>query len=279
MNSETPRDSVPGPNDDSARASGAQDRETPGSIGLELLEQHDDFDIDNGQDGLGDNNDGLNTLMSHERKLSAGEQRQILAMRRRVAEDDPEEQMELQSGRRHRLWELYNGKHANGMSPASAANAGEQPDEPATAVRPAAAMLLNDAASPDKPMYDAVLRGVNGLDPARVALTPEEQVKVAGALTASMAQTPGFNRATADLSSITIALSENGDRLFVINHQNPGAPDAMRASVALDTARGQSLEASSEQMLVAQTVAPQQKQVQEQMLQGENPAIAPRSLA
>lgn len=279
MNSETPKDSVPGPNDDSARASGPQGRETPGSIGLELLEQHDDFDIDSGHDAFGDNNDGLNTLMSHERKLSASEQRQILAMRRRAAEDDPEEQMELQSGRRHRLWELYNGKHGNGMAPMNITAPGEQPADPAATTKPATATLLNDAANPDKPMYDAVLKGVNGLDPARVTLTPEEQIKVAGALTASMAQTPGFNRATADLSSITIALSENGDRLFVINHQNPGAPDAMRASVALDTARGQSLEASSEQMLVAQTVAPQQKPAQEQMLQGENPATTTRSLA
>ena len=279
MNSETPKDSVPGQNDDSARASGTQGRETPGSIGLEVLEQNDDFDDDLGHDAFADNNDGLNTLMPHERKLTLGEQRQLLAMRRRVADDDPEEQMELQSGRRHRLWEMYNGKHGNSMSQMSSANPAEQPGDPATTTRPGPAVLLNDAANPDKPMYDAVLKGVNGLDPARVALTPEEQVKVAGALTASMAQTPGFNRATADLSSITIALSENGDRLFVINHQNPGAPDAMRASVALDTARGQSLEASSEQMLVAQTVAPQQKPAQEQTFQGDNPAIAPRSLA
>jgi hypothetical protein len=284
MNSETPKEHAPkehaaGHNDGAGQSSAPQGRETPGSIGLELLEQHDDFDIHGGGDVFGDNDDGINTLMAHERKLSAGEQRTLLAMRRRAIDDDPEEQVEMQSGRRHLLWQMHNAKHGDAMSPMSATNIPGQAAEPATDTAPATPALLNDAANPDKPMYDAVLKGVNGLDPARITLTAEEQANVAGALTASMAQTPGFNRATMDFSSMTIALSENGDRLFLINHQNPGAPDALRASVALDTARAQTLEASSGQMLVAQTVEPQQKPSLEQTVPGEQPLIAPRSIA
>lgn len=285
MNSETPKEHAstehaPGHNDGASQSSAPQGGETPGSIGLELLEQHDDFDIHGGGDVFGDNDDGINTLMAHERKLSAGEQRTLLAMRRRAIDDDPEEQVEMQSGRRHLLWRMHNAKHGgDAMSPMSATNTPGQATEPAADTAPATPVLLNDAANPDKPMYDAVLKGVNGLDPARITLTAEEQANVAGALTASMAQTPGFNRATMDFSSMTIALSENGDRLFLINHQNPGAPDALRASVALDTARAQTLEASSGQMLVAQTVEPQQKPNLEQTIPGEQPAIAPRSIA
>jgi hypothetical protein len=276
MNSETPKDGVPGPNDDAGRAPGPKGRETPGSLGLELLEQHDDFDITSGHDVLGDDNDGVNTLMSHERKLSLGEQRQILAMRRRAAEDNPEEEMELQTGRRHLLWKLHNDKLGGGMSLMKGTL---QPDDAAPSDQPGPPLPLNDTANPDKPMYDAVLKGVSGLDPARVTLTPEEQVNVAGALTASMAQLPGFDRTKADFSTFTFALNDSGDHLFMIHHLDPTAPDALRTSVPLETARTQSLMSSSELIFALHAPKEQEKTGLEQGIPGENPAISPRSLA
>lgn len=284
MNSETPKEHAPkehapGHNDGAGHSSAPKGHETPGSIGLELLEQHDDFDISNGNDVFGDNDDGINTLMSHERKLSAGEQRQILAMRRRVADDDSEEQVEIQSGRRHMLWQMYNGKHGDTMSPMSTANIPGQPADPATSATPGTPVLLNDAANPDKPMYDAVLKGVNGLDPARITLTPEEQANVAGALTASMAQLPGFDRTKADFSAFTFALNDSGDHLFMIHHSDPAAPDALRTSISLEAARTQSLMASSELIFALHAPKEQENTGLQPAIPGENPAISPRSMA
>lgn len=274
MNSETPKEHAskehaPGQNDGAGHSPAPQGRETPGSLGIELLEQHDDFDIADGNDVFGDNDDGINTLMSHERKLSAAEQRQILAMRRRAAEDDPEEQFELQGGRRHLLWQMHNAKHS------PTANTGEQ----AAGAAPGTPVPLNDAANPDKPMYDAALKGVSGLDPTRVKLTPEEQVNVAGALTASMAQLPGFDRTKADFSAFTFALNDSGDHLFMIHHSNPAAPDALRTSISLEAARTQSLMASSELIFALHAPKEQEKTGLQPAIPGENPAISPRSMA
>lgn len=279
MNSETPKEHVPGQNDGAGHSPAPQGRETPGSLGIELLEQHDDFDISDGNDVFGDNDDGINTLMSHERKLSAGEQRQILAMRRRAAEDDSEEQVEIQSGRRHLLWQMHNGKNGGAMSPTSPGNIPGQPADPATSAAPGTPVPLNDAANPDKPMYDAALKGVSGLDPTRVKLTPEEQVNVAGALTASMAQLPGFDRTKADFSAFTFALNDSGDHLFMIHHSDPAAPDALRTSISLEAARTQSLMASSELIFALHAPKEQENTVLQPAIPGEHPAISPRGMA
>jgi hypothetical protein len=276
MSSETPKDGVPAPNDGTGRPPSPQARETPGSLGLELLHQHDDFDITSGHDVFGDDNDGVNTLMSHERRLSVDEQRQILAMRRRAAEDNPEEEMELQTGRRHLLWKLHNEKLGDGMSLMKGAL---QPGDAAPGDMPGTPLPLSDAANPDKPMYDAVLKGVSGLDPARITLTPEEQTNVAGALTASMAQLPGFDRTKADFSAFTFALNDSGDHLFMIHHLDPTAPDALRTSVPLETARSQSLLASSELLFAFYAPKEQEKTGLEQGMPGENPGLSPRMLA
>jgi hypothetical protein len=94
---------------------------------------------------------------------------------------------------------------------------------------------------------------VSNLDPNRVQLNRSEQVNVAGALTANITNTPGFERNNPNPSNISIAASQSGDRVFAINGQNPGAPNAVYTSVDLNQARTQPLEVSS-----AQAVAPTQ---------------------
>jgi hypothetical protein len=117
---------------------------------------------------------------------------------------------------------------------------------------------------------------VSNLDPNRVQLNRSEQVNVAGALTANITNTPGFERNNPNPSNISIAASQSGDRVFAINGQNPGAPNAVYTSVDLNQARTQPLEVSSAQAtLPSQTPAVQTPQVQNQP-QPENIAIAPR---
>lgn len=257
MNSETPKDSASSSNDGDTRANRSNDRDTPGSLGLEMLEPHQV-----GHDGssimVNSGGDEPNYLMPHERKLSLSEQRQLL-MGRRHLDDDPEEieeDVEVRRGRgRGLMTEFFHGKE-HGADTHHTAH-GKHP-------------LLSDAAHPHKPLYDTVLHGVGHLDASKVSLSGAEQANVAGALTASMTQTPGFHRGNPELASISIAASENGDRIFAINSQNPGAPTAIHTSVDVELARGQSLSASSAQALAVPSPAPElPKPAQEQTLPPE----------
>jgi hypothetical protein len=281
MNSETPKDSASSSHHHAVHAKDESNSETPGSHGLEMLEPLDaDFDSGDGYDANNNDNDG-NFLAPHERKLSLSEQRQLLAMRRRPDDEVDLEEMDVRSGRRH--WEMHNHERVIGAggipSTASATNAAKE-EAPVVSATTAAVVqsgsavpgettLLNDPAHPNKPLYDAVLQGVGNLDASKVTLT--------GTLTASMTQTPGFQGGNPDPTAISIAASENGDRVFAINSQNPGAPSAMYTSVELEQARGQSLQASSAQVVQPLSAPEPLKNAQEQTLSSEQQA--PRIVA
>jgi hypothetical protein len=286
MNSETPKDSTSSSHHHAVHARDVSDSETPGSHGLEMLEPLDaDFDDGDGYDANNNDNDG-NFLAPHERKLSLAEQRQLLAMRRRPDDDNDIEEADIRSGRRY--WHLHNQEHGVGRdgTSGSASAAKDAPAEsaataavvpPGTVVPGETAALLSDPANPNKPLYDAVLQGVGALDASKVPLTETEQVNVAAALTASMTQTPGFQRGNPDPMAISIAASESGDRVFAINSQNPGAPNAMYTSVEVEQARGQSLLVSSAQIAPPSSAPEPSNPAQEQMLSPEQQS--PRSIA
>ena len=286
MNSETPKDSTSSSHSHAVHTKDVSDSETPGSHGLEMLEPLDaDFDDGDGYDANNNDNDG-NFLAPHERKLSIAEQRQLLAMRRRPDDDNDIEEADIRSGRRY--WHLHNQEHGIGRdgTSGSASAAKDTPTEPATtaavvppgsSVSGETAALLNDPANPNKPLYDVVLQGVGTLDASKVPLTETEQINVAGALTASMTQTPGFQRGNPDPTAISIAVSESGDRVFAINSQNPGAPNAMYTSVEVEQVRGQSLQVSSAQIAPPSSAPEPSNTVQEQMLSSEQQS--PRIIA
>lgn len=299
MNSETPQDGIPAADAGTAHRPGTKGEDTPGSLGLENLEPSPSEDIDDAVVGMDSDGEGMNFLTAGERKLSLGEQRQILAGRRRNNDDDVEEEVEIRSGRRFereraraeakdlKAGDDKTGESGSGGTAQAAGAATTNTAESTTlqttaaATAPGAALgetaLLNDPANPNKPLFDAVLKGVVDLDPARVALTPAEQTNVAAALTASVTQTQGFPREQSDAVQVSVAASDKGDRVFAINGQNPDAPNAVYISVAVDQARVQSLDVST-----AQAVAPQQqelqppKPVQEQSATVETPA--PRAM-
>lgn len=311
MSSETPKDGIPASSTGAAHQSGThghgKDHDTPGALGLENLEPSigDDFDNSDIGHGIGTDSDSesVNFLTVGERKLSLGEQRQILAGRRRIDDDsDTEEVLELRTGRRH-MREKLNEQVRASLKPGGAKADEQQPGggtggtapggssaivvesttPPAATVAsnpgatPGETTLLNDPAHPNKPLFDAVLKGVGDLDPALVALTPAEQANVAAALTASMTQTHGFPREQTDAVQVSVAASDKGDRVFAINGQSPDAPNAVYTSVAVEQARAQPLDVST-----AQAIAPQQqelqqtKPVQEQSTPIETPA--PRAI-
>ncbi len=305
MNSETPQDGIPAADAGAARRPGTEGEDTPGSLGLENLEPSSNEEPDG--DGVGVDSDGesMNFLTAGERKLSLGEQRQILAGRRRSSDDDTEQEIEIRDGRRFMREKAHaevkelkadddktgesgsnsgsnsgSGSGGAAQAPGEATAAGAESTTPQTATvaptpnaTPSKTALLNDPANPNKPLFDAVLKGVGDLDPARVALTPAEQTNVAAALTASMTQTQGFPREQSDVMQVSVAASDKGDRVFAINGQNPNAPNAVYISVAVDQARAQPLDVST-----AQAIAPQQqelqppKPVQEQSATIETPA-------
>ena len=277
MSSETPKDGIPASNADAAHKSSHTGQDTPGSLGLENLEPSSVEDIDDAGHGMDSDGEGMNFLTAGERKLSLGEQRQILAGRRRANDDDSEEQMEIQSGHRYMREKMHEQSRKLGETKADEAGAGTKteapgvttavvgesttPQTPTVALTPSTApgetALLNDPAHPNKPLFDAVLKGLGDLDPARVALTPAEQTNVAAALTASMTQTQGFPREQTDTVQVSVAASDKGDRVFAINGQSPDAPNAVYTSVAVDQARAQPLDVST-----AQAIAPQQQELQ-----------------
>ena len=297
MSSETPKDGIPASSAGAAHKSSHRGQDTPGSLGLENLEPSSDEEIDDAGHGMDSDGDGMNFLTAGERKLSLGEQRQILAGRRRANDDDVEEEVEVRSGRRYMREKMHEESRKLGDIKAGEPGAGTSTEAPgattavvaesttsqtptvtlAASAAPGETTLLNDPAHPNKPLFDAVLKGVGDLDPARVALTPAEQTNVAAALTASMTQTQGFPREQTDVVQISVAASDKGDRVFAINGQSPEAPNAVYTSVAVDQARAQPLDVST-----AQAIAPQQqelqppKPVQEQSTAIETPA--PRAI-
>ncbi len=313
MNSETPQDGIPAADAEAARRPGTEGEDTPGSLGLENLEPSSNEEPDGDGVGVDSNGESMNFLTAGERKLSPGKQRQILAGRRRSSDDDTEQEMEICDGRRFMREKAHaeakelkadddktgesgsnSGSNSGSGSGSGSGGAAQAPDaataagaesttpQKATAAptpnaTPSETALLNDPANPNKPMFDAVLKGVGDLDPARVALTPAERTNVAAALTASMTQTQGFPREQSDVMQVSVAVSDKGDRVFAINGQNPDAPNAVYISVAVDQARAQPLDVST-----AQAIAPQQqelqppKPVQEQSATIETPA--PRAI-
>lgn len=273
MHSETPKDRA-----DADHTTGHDRPDTPGSLGRELSENLHLTERDALHGASADTMDPGAMLMPHERKLSAADQRSILAMRRHSDDgvDDSEITMELQRRAERALriksWQL---EHASGgHHPAS--NHSDRHESAAHAV--AGLAMLNQLGHPLNPVYDAVHKGIGEQDASRLSLNPSEHANTAGALTAHLAQTPGFDRTKFDPATLSVALSEGNDRLFAIQGRTPGAPDAVYANVAVDQARQQPLEVSSAQAVIEPPKpAPQQAQAQEQPQQ-DAPSIAPRSL-
>lgn len=263
---------------------------------------------DNGDDLI----DPSSALMAHERKLPIAEQRRLMAMRRQVYEDDDGPMVTKdEDGNilRRSQWQAQAAERqakvsAGVIDPTAAtpARPGEQavsadgkPVTAATAAGVAAAeavvaatLASPDAAAPaavarpvdageNRPVFEAVLKGVQDLDPARVQLSPAEQANVAGALTANMTRTPGFSPGTPDPASISIAASENGERVFAINNQNPGAPSAVYTSVQVDQARALPLEQSTALVAPAPVVKTQEAPQQQAEIQAA-PSMGQRAL-
>lgn len=301
MNSETPKDGTPASNAGTAHQASNTGHDTPGALGLENLEPSAAEDFDDTAYGVGMDSDGesVNFLTASERKLSLDEQRQILIGRRRTNDDDVEEEvLETRTGRRHMREKMQEQVRAiiSGKKEDTETAPGDVTPEPgavtvvvaegttpqATTVGSTPGMaagetaLLNDPGHPDKPLFDAVLKGVGDLDPARVALTPTEQTNVAAALTANMTQTQGFLREQTDAVQVSVAANDKGDRVFAINGQNPDAPNAVYASVAVEQARAQPLDISTAQAIAPQKELQPPRQAQEQSTSIEAPS--PRAI-
>lgn len=273
MHSETPKDRA-----DADHATGPDRPDTPGSLGRELSENLHLTERDALHGVSADAMDPGAMLMPHERKLSAADQRSILAMRRHADDgvDDSEITAELQRRAERALriksWQL---EHASDGHRAASHHA----DRHESVAHAAAGLAMLDHLShPLNGVYDAVHKGIGAQDASRLSLNPSEHANTAGALTAHLAQTPGFDRTTFDPATLSVALSEGNDRLFAIQGRTPGAPDAVYANVAVDQAKQQPLEVSSAQaMIEPPKPAPQQAQAQEQPQQ-DTPSISPRSL-
>jgi hypothetical protein len=135
---------------------------------------------------------------------------------------------------------------------------------------------LNDSRNQNNALFNTTLQGVSSLDPSKVPLNRNEQVNVAGALTANITNSSGFDRSNPNSPNVSIAASQTGDRVFAINNQNPSAPNAIYTSVDVNQARVQPLEVSSAQALPPQA-APQPVQQAMAQPQVEN-TPAPRSI-
>ena len=287
MSNEIPKDDVPASGRAAKAASASEGRELPGSLGLEVSEHIplDDGIDDSGGHGLGiDVIDPGVMLMPHERKLSASEQRQILNMRRQVDDDIDFEEHEIRQGRRPRRGhgmgrdeqpEIERSSEHRGDKPHRSggghqARDGDAADTPKTASSSRAA-LLDDTANPHKPLFEAVQKGVGDLDSTKIPLNSADRANIAGALTANMLQTPGFQGANPDPATISISASDRGDRIFAVNSQNPASPSAVYTSVVVDEARKQPLEVSTALAGAAQPLAPPTP-AQEQTQQVELPS-------
>jgi hypothetical protein len=292
MSNEIPKDDVPASIRAAKEASASEDRELPGSLGLEISEH---IPLDDGVDNSGGRGSGVDIidpgvmLMPHERKLSASEQRQILNMRRQVDDDTDLDEREMREGRKPRRWhgmrkdeapdiEQSNG-HRGGKSHRSGnghqTSDGDAAEMPKTASSSRTAPLDN-AANPHKPLFEAVHKGVGDLDPSKIPLSPADRTNIAGALTANMLQTPGFHGAHPDPTTISISASDRGDRIFAVNSQNPASPSAVYTSVVVDEARRQPLEVSSALAAAQPLAPPAPTPTQEQTQQVESPS--PRAI-
>lgn len=118
--------------------------------------------------------------------------------------------------------------------------------------------LLNDPKNPNNPLFNTTLLGVSNLDPSKVQLNRTEQINTAGALAANVTNTPGFNRDNPNPSNLSVAASQDGNRVFAINNKNPDAPNAVYTSVDLNQARNQPLEVSTALAQPPQPTAPVQ---------------------
>lgn len=273
MQSETPKDRA-----DADHATGPDRPDTPGSLGRELSEHLNLTSRDAIPALSSDVPDPGPMLMPHERKLTAEEQRSILATRRhnddgfddslvlleRLREAALERQREAELALRYEAWTQ---RHASENAHSHAS----------TAHTLGGLALLSQMSHPLHGVYDAVHKGIGQQDASRLSLNPAEHANAAGALTAHLSQTPGFDRAKFDAGQLSVALSEGNDRLFAIQGRTPGAPDAVYANVAIDQAKQQPLEVSSAQAMIEPPKPAPQTQTQEQPQQ-ETPAIAPRSL-
>lgn len=293
MSNEIPKDDVPASVRAAKEASAAENRELPGSLGLEISEH---IPLDDGVDNSGGRGPGVDIidpgvmLMPHERKLSASEQRQILNMRRQVDDDVDIDEREMREGRKPRRGhgmrkdeapeiEQSNG-HRGGKSHRSGNGHqtfdGDAADMPKSASSSRTA-LLDDAANPHKPLFEAVHKGVDDLNPSKIPLSSTDRTNIAGALTANMLQTPGFHGANPDPTTISISASDRGDRIFAINSQNPASPSAVYTSVVVDEARKQPLEVSTALAAAQSPAPPAPTPAQEQTQQIESPP--PRVIA
>lgn len=291
MSSETPKENARAHSVGNKRDSNFENEELPGSLGLEISEHiHMEDGADHGQ-GI-DSMDPGAMLMPHERKMPLSMQRQLLAMRRHVDDDDAEVQ-EVRSGHKSRrpharmhdhasqAGERGKGRHGRGSHRSAdgepALDADAQRTTPgnksATAKGGAEShALLDNDANPHKPLFEAVQKGVGNLDPSKVALTASERINIIGALTANTLHTPGFHRANPDPETISISASDTGDRIFAVNSLNPGSPGAVYTNVVVDVARRQSLEVSTALAAAYQPTAAAPTPANEQLQQGESPA-------
>ncbi len=289
MSNEIPKDDVPASERAAKAASASEGRELPGSLGLEISEH---IPLDDGVDDTGGRGPGVDIidpgvmLMPHERKLSASEQRQILNMRRQVDDDVDIDEREMREGRKPRRWhgmrkddapevEQGNGHRDRGGKSHRSGNGHQTSDGDAAGtpktVSSSRSALLDDTANPHKPLFEAVQKGVGGLDPSKIPLSPADRTNIAGALTANMLQTPGFQGANPDPATISISASDRGDRIFAVNSQNPASPSAVYTSVVVDEARKQPLEVSTALAGATQPPAPPTP-AQEQTQQVELPS-------
>ena len=163
---------------------------------------------------------------------------------------------------------------ASSIADGAVANPGQTA---ATTTAQLQANLLNDEKNPNNGLFNAALQGVTALDPSKVLLNKDEQVNLAAALTANMSNNPNFDRLNPNPANISIAASEAGDRVFAINNQNPGAPNAVYTSVDVNQARAQPLEVSSAQALPPPPVpAPDMQQALTQQQMDNTPS--PRAI-
>jgi hypothetical protein len=275
MSSETPQEDRRADAEPGHRASPQDRPDTPGSIGRELSVQ-----MNVSRDtvaALGDQpTDAGPVLTAEERKLSADEQRALLAMRRHTDDgvdntlaelkelNDIQRRIAREGWRvehRHEI-EAWREQRMHGMQPPYA--------EQATAQK---------AFGHYEGVFLAMNAGMHALDAQRLPLSADERSNVAGALTAQLAQTPGFNRDGFDPHKLSVAIGQGNDRVFAIHGSHPGAPDAVHANVSVDQAKQQPLQVSAAQA-TAEPPQPQRTAAQQTEQPSQStPAVAPRTMS
>jgi hypothetical protein len=276
MPSETPQEDRRTDAEHGDRVSPQNRPDTPGSLGREISE-HMTLNQRDAIPALSEHPiDAGPMLMPHERKLSAEEQRSLLAMRRHNDDgvDDTMAELErLREAERVLRYESWRLEHASEIAQRHSQQVREVS---ATSQNQA---LLNKSFGAYEGVFAAMNAGMHALDAQRLPLSADERSNVAGALTAQLAQTPGFNRDGFDPKQLSVAVGEGNDRVFAIHGSHPGAPDAVYANVSVDQAKQQSLQVSGAQATAEppqpQRTAPQQETEQPSQA---SPVIAPRTL-